>query len=113
VRKVKANTRKMAEAPEEKQTWQEAVREQQQMFYEMFADRDWDCYKESEMVYLEMNIGHAVYGLPKELPDKSNGDTGNVDGFGFDPCQLLCLHAVGCRQFLPFHIWLQLKHLVT
>ena len=52
--------------------------EEQQLYYEMLGDRDWDCYKKSEMTFLERNIGHAMFGPPQEMPDeKQNGNTGD------------------------------------
>jgi hypothetical protein len=73
----------MAKAPANdstpQQSWEEAVREEQQLYYEAFGDRDWDCYKQTEDEYLERNLGHAMFGPPKELPDKDkNGCTGNA-----------------------------------
>jgi hypothetical protein len=50
--------------------WKEAAREEQQRYYEVFGDRDWDLYKEVEEEYLERNLGHAMFGPPDELPDK-------------------------------------------
>jgi len=41
-----------------------------------FGDRDWDCYKESEMKLLERNVGHAVFDPLDELPEEKNGCTG-------------------------------------
>ena len=70
----------MAEGPKEnrdkKKPWKETVIEVQQFYYEVFGDRDWDRYDESEMEFLERNVGHAVFGPPKELPDEKNGSTG-------------------------------------
>jgi hypothetical protein len=70
----------MAEGPNKdsnkKIPWKEAAKELQQFYYEVFGDRDWDCYEECEMEYLERNVGHAVFGPPKELPDEKNGSTG-------------------------------------
>jgi hypothetical protein len=60
----------------EKIPWKEAVKGEQQFYYEVFGDRDWDCYEETEMEYLERNVGHAVFGPPQELPDEKNGSTG-------------------------------------
>jgi hypothetical protein len=82
-RKVLDEVRKMAGAPTKdsapKQPWRIAVREKQQSYYEMLGDRDWDCYKESEVELLERNLGYAIFGLPNELPDKDkNGCTGNA-----------------------------------
>jgi len=62
--------------PDKKKPWEETAVEVQQFFYEAFGDRDWDCYKESELELLERNVGHAVFGLPDELPDEKNGCTG-------------------------------------
>jgi hypothetical protein len=62
--------------PDKKKPWKEAVTELQQFFYEVFGDRDWDRYDENEMEYLERNVGHAVLGPPKELPNEENGNTG-------------------------------------
>jgi hypothetical protein len=77
-RKVLKEAKKMAEATPQK-SWKEAVREEQQLCYEMFGDRDWDCYKKNEEEYLERNLGHAMFGPPKDLPDKhKNGCTGNA-----------------------------------
>lgn len=72
----------MAGAPEkdsdQKKTWREMVIEQQQFYYEVFGDRDWDCYKKDEMEYMERNVGFAIYGLPEELPDENTvGSAGN------------------------------------
>lgn len=67
----------MAESAE-KETWHEEAKEEQQWYYELFGDRDWDSYKEVEMEYLERNVGHAIYGPPEKLPDeRTNGNTGN------------------------------------
>jgi hypothetical protein len=64
--------------PDKKKPWKEAVIEAQQFFYEVFGDRDWDRYNESEMEFLERNVGHAMFGPPKELPDdEKNGSTGS------------------------------------
>jgi hypothetical protein len=60
-----------------KKPWKEAVREEQQFYYEVFGDRDWDCYKKDEIKYLERNIGYAMFGPPVELPDKNDDSTGN------------------------------------
>ncbi|KDR18844.1 hypothetical protein L798_07290 [Zootermopsis nevadensis] len=66
----------MAESAE-KETWHEEAKEEQQWYYELFGDRDWDSYKEVEMEYLERNVGHAIYGPPEKLPDeRTNGNTG-------------------------------------
>ena len=64
------------EDPDKKKPWEETVVEVQQFFYETFGDRDWDRYDESEMEFMERNVGHAVFGPPKELPDEKNGSTG-------------------------------------
>ncbi|KAJ9598350.1 hypothetical protein L9F63_010966 [Diploptera punctata] len=65
----------MAEAISEE--WKRILFENQQIFYEMLGDRDWDSYKKSEIGYLERNIGHAIFGSPQELPDeKENANTG-------------------------------------
>jgi hypothetical protein len=72
-----AEAKKMVGVPDPKKTWKETVREEQQLYYEAFGDRDWDCYEEDEIKYLERNVGHAMYGPPKELPDENtNGSTG-------------------------------------
>jgi len=64
------------EDPDEKKPWEERVKELQQFYYEVFGDRDWDCYEESEMEYLERNVGHAMFGPPKEVGNEENGSTG-------------------------------------
>jgi hypothetical protein len=70
----------MAEGPNEdpvkKKPWKEAVKELQQFFYEVFGDRDWDRYKESEMEFLERNVGYAMFGPPEEIPDEKNDSRG-------------------------------------
>jgi len=62
--------------PDKKKPWKATAVEVQQSFYEAFGDRDWDCYKESEMKFLIRNVGHAVFGPPEELPEEKNGRTG-------------------------------------
>jgi hypothetical protein len=90
-RKVLKEAKKMAEATSQK-SWKEAVREEQQLYYEMLGDRDWDCYKGNEEEYLERNLGHAMFGPPKELPDKNkNGCTGNASRW---LCSGMCCHIV-------------------
>jgi hypothetical protein len=79
--RVIAEAKKMAkdlEYSDQKKPWLESVKEEQQFYYEAFADRDWDCYKKYQVEYLERNVGYAMYGPPKELPDENaNGNTGN------------------------------------
>ncbi|XP_069701501.1 uncharacterized protein [Periplaneta americana] len=67
----------MGDDDNSKPTWREVVVEEQQLYYEIFGDRDWDVYKENELEFLERNVGHALYGPPEELPDENkNGGTG-------------------------------------
>jgi hypothetical protein len=64
------------EDPDKKKPWEETAIELQQFFYEAFGDRYWNRYYEGEMKYLERNVGYAMFGPPKELPDEKNGETG-------------------------------------
>jgi hypothetical protein len=64
------------EDPEKKIPWKEAAKEMQQSFCDAFCDIKWDCYKGNQMEYLERNVGYAMFGPPKELPDEKNHNTG-------------------------------------
>ncbi|PSN39001.1 hypothetical protein C0J52_14021 [Blattella germanica] len=66
----------MTESESEIKPWKEKVLEEQQLYYEMLGDRDWDCYRETEIEFLERNVGHAMFGPPEELPEDKNGNTG-------------------------------------
>jgi hypothetical protein len=82
-RKFLGEAKKMAKAcandATPRKSWKETVREEQQLYYEMLGDRDWDCYKKNEEKFLERNLGHAIFGPPKELPDQHKNDcTGNA-----------------------------------
>ena len=82
------------EDPDKQKPWKEAAIELQQLFYEAFGDRDWDHY-ESEMEYLERNVGHAMFGPPKELPNEENGRTGTellIDFFYSDTSHCVFLY---------------------
>jgi len=64
------------EDPDKKKPWEETVVEVQQFYYEVLGDIAWDRYEKTEMEFLERNVGHAMFGPPKELPNEKNGSTG-------------------------------------
>lgn len=44
----------------------------QQNFYENLGNRDYDCFYESDEIYLKLKIGYTLYGPPTQVDLQNN-----------------------------------------
>ncbi|KAA0202502.1 putative metal responsive transcript [Hyalella azteca] len=57
---------------EDVKAWKEKAREEQQYFCQVLGDRDYDAYKSDEIQYLDLKIGNAMFGPPKNVDENQN-----------------------------------------
>ncbi|CAG7833430.1 unnamed protein product [Allacma fusca] len=64
---------------EDVQKWKTEAKKQQQTYFELLGDRDWDVVDKGEWTLLRQKVGYGVYGPPSTVPTEGNKYTGYDD----------------------------------